>query len=247
MSTDRSGFWEEGFRVTWAPDAAELAGVHALRAEVFCRELRWVGTPSDDRERDEFDAGCTTIAVLRPGAEVLGTIRLVPSDRPWMFDQVFRDLVPDHGALRRERSVEASRLAVSRGARRVRLSGGRTIADLVFKAAFRVCLQRGVRYVYMLTSDKVGRRLTGTGLPAAPLGAPTEMPDGVVAVPLGVDWEDLAATSSLRAWFEDRDARRDLPPPRLDAERTRRCQASPASSVADLAPSWREQRVRASG
>lgn len=243
MSSETSGFWEDGFRVTWAPDAAELSGAHALRAEVFCRELGWVGTPSHDLERDAFDAHCTSIVVVSPEDEVVATIRLVPGERPWMFDEVFRALVPDPAALRRTGSAEASRLAVARGARRVRLSSGRRLADLLFKASYVYCRQEAIRHVYMLTSDTVGRRLTTTGIPCVPIAAPTLMPDGVVALPLALDWERLRADAPVRAWFED--CLPDATPARLDAERARRAQLQPVRPAA--AQAWREQRLRASG
>lgn len=243
MSSATSGFWEDGFRVTWAPSAAELSGAHALRAEVFCRELGWVGSPSHDLERDAFDAHCTSIVVVSPDDEVVATIRLVPGDQPWMFDEVFSALVPDPAALLRTGAVEASRLAVARDARRVRLRSGRRLADLLFKAAYVFCREEAIRHVYMLTSDTVGRRLTTTGIPCVPLAAPTQMPDGVVALPLALDWEHLRPDAPVRAWFEDRTL--DAAPARLDAERARRAHVLPILPAA--AQPWREQRLRASG
>jgi N-acyl-L-homoserine lactone synthetase len=241
MTRTSNGFWEDGFRVTWAPTRAELVGAHSLRADVFCRELRWVGSSSDDLERDRFDDHCTTIVVIDPRSEVVATVRLVAAERPWMFDEVFRPLIPDDRALHRAGSVEASRLAVARTARRVRLSNGRRLADLLFKSTYLLCGQAGVRYAYMVTSDTVARRFTTAGLPCALLASPTRMPDGVMAVPLVLDWEGLGRDAPLRAWFEQC-GERCCAPPRLDLERTRRAPSLPAG-----AQPWDEDRVRASG
>jgi N-acyl-L-homoserine lactone synthetase len=220
MASDVDGFVEAGLRVSWALTHAEILEAQALRAEVFCRELQWVGSSSDAIERDSFDDHCTVIAVLGPDSEVVATVRLVPAERPWMFDEVFRELLPDPAALHRTNSVEASRLAVARPARRLRLSGGRTVADLLFKATYLFCRERGVRWVYMLTSDAVGRRFTTAGLPCAPIAAPTRMPDGVVAVPLVLDWDGLRPDAPLRAWFDVLGGRQRTPPT-LDGGRGR--------------------------
>jgi N-acyl-L-homoserine lactone synthetase len=203
MRTETSGFIEGGFRISWSPSRPELASAHALRADVFCRELAWVGSRSVELERDAFDEHCSTMVVTEPDRhEVLATVRLVPGDRPWMFDGPFQALVADPRALQRTRAMEASRLAVAKAARTVRLPGGRRLAELVFKATYLFCRQRGDRYVYMVTSDVVGRRFTTAGLPCSAVCDGTRMPDGVLAVPLVLDWDALRADSPLRAWFE---------------------------------------------
>jgi N-acyl-L-homoserine lactone synthetase len=203
MSNEASGFIEDGFRISWSPSRAELASAHALRADVFCRELAWVGSRSVELERDAFDEHCTTVVVTEPDRrEVLATVRLVPGDRPWMFDGPFRALIADAPALERGRAVEASRLAVAKAARSARLTNGRRLAELVFKATYLFCRQRGDRYVYMVTSDVVGRRFTTVGLPCSPVCGGTRMPDGVLAVPLVLDWDALRADSALCAWFK---------------------------------------------
>jgi N-acyl-L-homoserine lactone synthetase len=203
MSTEASGFVEDGFRISWAPSRSELLAAHALRADVFCRELAWVGSRSVELERDAFDEHCTTVVVTTPDRrEVLATVRLVPGDRAWMFDGPFEALIPDHRALQRRRAVEASRLAVAKAARSVRLPNGRRLAELVFKATYLYCRQRGDRYVYMVSSQVVARRFVTAGLPCSAVCDGTRMPDGVLAVPLVLDWDALRADSALRAWFE---------------------------------------------
>lgn len=221
MSTESSGFVEDGFMVSWSPSEAELVSAHALRADVFCRELAWVGSRSVELERDSFDAQCRSIVVTGPDRrDVLATVRLVPGDRPWMFDGPFRALVPDPDALRRTGAVEASRLAVAKAARSVRLSSGRRLAELLFKATYLLCRQRGERYVYMVTSDVVGRRFTTAGLPCSAVSEGTRMPDGVMAVPLVLDWDALRAGSALQAWFERVEP--VFAPARIAPERRRR-------------------------
>jgi N-acyl-L-homoserine lactone synthetase len=228
MRSEASGFFEDGFLVSWSPSDSELVRAQALRADVFCRELAWVGSRSVELERDSFDEHCTSIVVTEPDRrEVVATVRLVPGHRPWMFDGPFRALVGDPRALRRTRAMEASRLAVAKAARRVRLPSGRRLAELLFKATYFLCRQRGDRYVYMVTSDVVGRRFTTAGLPCAALCEGTRMPDGVMAVPLVLDWDGLRPGSSLQAWF-DGPVEPFFAPARLEDERLRRLRAPSA-------------------
>jgi N-acyl-L-homoserine lactone synthetase len=224
MNVESWGFYEDGFKVTWSPSRAELVAAHALRADVFCRELAWVGSRSVELEKDDFDAHCTTVVVVEPDGEVVATVRLVPGDRPWMFDEIFRFLLREPDALHRAGGVEASRLAVARKSRAVRLGNGRRLAELLFKATYLLCRQRGDQYVYMVTSDVVGRRFTTAGLPCSALAPGTRMPDGVLAVPLVLDWDALRS-EALRAWFEQPAVPVVTPTP-LDAERVRRARAA---------------------
>lgn len=62
--TAMDGFQEHGYRTAWSLTLSELRKVSELRAEVFCRELGWAGSPDDRVERDEFDDDSTHVAVL---------------------------------------------------------------------------------------------------------------------------------------------------------------------------------------
>jgi N-acyl-L-homoserine lactone synthetase len=240
MTTETSGFFEEGFRITWSPSHAELLAAHALRADVFCRELAWVGSRAVELERDAFDEHCSTVVVTEPDRhEVLATVRLVAGHRPWMFDGPFQALISDAGPLQRSGAVEASRLAVAKTARTVRMPNGRRLAELLFKAAYLLGRQRGNRYVYMVTSDVVARRFTTAGLPCSPVCDGTRMPDGVLAIPLVLDWDAMRADSPLRAWFDA--PCQPLPVPAAAAEPLR-CEAGAAGPHAD--GRWRDE-VRA--
>ncbi|WNG61833.1 GNAT family N-acetyltransferase [Archangium gephyra] len=196
------GFCEDGYRVTWMPTRSELLRTYRLRADVFCRELRWVGSRTDLFECDEFDDGSTPIVVVDPLGEVAATARLVGSDNPWMFDRVFQGLCPP-GVIRRNGAMEASRLTVAEHARGVRLANGKWVSELVFKAVYALCAQRGVRYVYMVTSDVVARLLRSAGLPCETLAPYTRMPDGVRAAPLMLDWGRLDGSRRNHRWYEE--------------------------------------------
>jgi N-acyl-L-homoserine lactone synthetase len=195
------GIVEESYVVKWQLTPTERRQVHALRADVFCRELEWVGAPSDRLERDGLDPYATQLAVVF-GSEIVGTVRLAAYDAPWMLDGVFRGLLPEEGIRRGADCVEASRLAVAHRWRRARLENGAAVSDLLYKATYAFCRLRGVRRVYMVTSDVVLRLMRRSGLPVTALAAPTQMPDGVRAVALVLDWDRLAETCPRHEWFE---------------------------------------------
>jgi N-acyl-L-homoserine lactone synthetase len=200
-ATRLGGFYEEGYRVSWRLTPSELRRAHALRADVFCRELRWVGSSHVALERDEFDGDSVHLAVFEGGSRLVAAVRLTRGDAPWMLDTVFRHLLPSHGALRRSGAVEASRLAVAPESRNARLAGGKRVCDLLYKAAHAFCRAHGVRTAYMVTSDVVLRHMTRAGLPCAAMAAPTLMPDGVRALPVVLDWHALRRDPALHRWY----------------------------------------------
>jgi N-acyl-L-homoserine lactone synthetase len=176
--------------------------VHALRADVFCRELGWVGTPEDEAEWDEFDPSSTHVAVLDERAEVVAAVRVTGHDARWMLDSIFHALARTGLVEKRPGTAEASRLVVARRWRKMRLGSGMRTCDLLYKGAYAYCTTRAIRHVYMVTSDVVLRHMVRTGLPCEPLAGPIRMPDGVNAMTVKLDWTELPRSPALAAWYE---------------------------------------------
>ncbi len=197
-----AGFQEQGYRVSWAITGSESAQVHALRAEVFCRELGWVGSADDTVERDEFDAGSVHVAVVDERSNVVAAVRLTGGDSPWMLDSVFRRLAGPGLVEKGPHTAEASRLVVARSSRAERLLDGRRTCDLVYKGTYAYCVLKRIRHVYMVTSDVVLRHMLRTGLPCVALAPPTRMPDGVNALAVKLDWSQLSRSAALAYWYE---------------------------------------------
>jgi len=195
------GFNEQGYTVTWRLTARELRKVSELREQVFCQELRWAGAPDDPVERDAFDVDSTHIAVLDSQSEVIGTVRMIGSGAPWMLDSVFRALAPQDRIAKSSDTAEASRLAVHRRWRGKRLENGVRVCDLVYKAAYAYCRLRGIRRLYMVTSDIVLNHMQRSGLPCREIAPPRQMPDGVRAAAAVLDWNRLREIA-LADWYE---------------------------------------------
>lgn len=202
MRDSITGFREEGYRVTWALTRSQRAWVHRLRAEVFCRELAWVGSSSDSVEQDEFDARAVHMAVLDEQRAVVATVRLAPAEAPWMLTTVFRRLLPAGTRIERAGAMEASRMAVAKRARVHRLASGRRVCDLLYKGAYLYCALHGIRHLYMVTSDVVLRHMRNAGLPCQPLGDAVRMEDGVKAIAVLLDWEPLRERRAVSDWHD---------------------------------------------
>jgi N-acyl-L-homoserine lactone synthetase len=196
-----TGFHEDDYRVSWQLTQPELRRAHELRAEVFCRELKWVGSRDDALERDEFDGDSVHIGVFEGGTRLVASVRLTHEGAPWMLDTVFQHLLP--APIQRRHAMEASRLAVTTQSRNVRLKNGRRVCDLLYKSAYAYCSLRGVRYLYMVTSDIVLRHMTRACLPCVPLARPKRMPDGVAAVPVVLNWDRIRDVPALRRWYDE--------------------------------------------
>jgi N-acyl-L-homoserine lactone synthetase len=196
------GIREDRYDVRWRVTEGELGQVFRLRADVFCRELRWIGSGDSERERDEIDDHAVHLAVLGD-FEALATVRLTPARAPWMFDGVFRHLLPAGVPIEnRQQSMEASRLAVAKHARHVRLGNGARMSDLMYKAAYVFCRMNGVRYLYIVTSDVVLRHMRAVGLPCVPLAPPMLMENCVRTVPAVIDWWAIDKSTALYRWYD---------------------------------------------
>lgn len=195
-----NGFREQDYRITWRPTPAELRQIGELRAEVFCRELRWTGSPDARIEQDEFDDSATQLAVVH-GTEVIGTVRLSKARAPWMLDTVFCSLAPASRISKDPDTAEASRLAVSRTWRGKRLANGMRTCDLLYKAAYVYCQVNAIRHLYIVVSDIVLNHMQRSGLPCRQIGAMRQMPDGVRATTVVIDWNRIGEVPALAAWF----------------------------------------------
>lgn len=197
------GIREGCYDVKWHLTNEELQQTFRLRADVFCRELQWVGSRDVDTERDAIDDDTVHLAASSKGSGALATVRLTPARAPWMLDHVFRDILPvGIGFHERQQGMDASRLAVAKDARHARLDNGARISDLMYKAAYVFCRISGVRYLYIVTSGVVLRHMTAAGLPCFPLAPAKPMANGVLAIPTVIDWLALDPSTSLYEWYD---------------------------------------------
>ncbi len=159
-------------RVVVADDAALLGQVRRLRYRIYVTEMGllpedhpWV---RDGELDDPYDAHSTHLLLL-DGDQAVGSLRLTFSeDGPLEISEAC-DVAPFGGA--DERAVEVTRLMVSRSHR------GQWATAPLFYAAWRIMVERGVRYVFGAGKHgKLGRYYRNLGLEAmdaAPFRYPT--------------------------------------------------------------------------
>lgn len=164
-STADGGFRLETdtYAITNRPDVAELRSGHALRAKVFCKELRWVGNASDQYETDRFDPLSTSIVISVAG-HTIGYLRVSPRHAPWMATETFKSLIPRNFNLRRWAQADISRLAVAADYRRASTGAG-NIAALLYQGLYLHCRLADVARLSMVVSRLVYRNLRQSGIP----------------------------------------------------------------------------------
>jgi len=145
----------------------EIEATYRLRHRVFVESLGWV-TGCNGLECDEYDNGAIILGVSE-GKVLRGTIRIVPPDRPFMLESVFRDLLTDHTLVKTADTVEVSRLAVDPDMTDRRQK--RRTAVLLYYLLYTWMRKNRMRYCYLVSTHKLMvslRRLYG--VPVKPLG-----------------------------------------------------------------------------
>lgn len=153
----------DNYAVSNRPDSAELRSGHALRARVFCNELRWVGNTSDKYETDRFDPLSTSIVISVAGHTV-GYLRVSPRHAPWMATETFKSLIPPNFNLRHWAQADISRLAVAVDYRKANTGSG-SIAALLYQALYLHCRLADIACLSMVVSRVVYRNLRQSGIP----------------------------------------------------------------------------------
>ncbi len=175
------------YRLIVSPHLSQLPACLELREAVFARELNWVPSSADGRERDQFDPFSVHVAVIhrwRPA----GYLRLTPHGAPWMLSECF-DFLLEPGIAREfdSDSLEVSRLAVERQYRGHKQLGAFGVFDLLIKGIVDHSLNSGARYWYVVVAEPIYRLLLSKQLPCERLGPLVSMPDGVQTLAVRID------------------------------------------------------------
>lgn len=175
-----------------APRAAGLLeDVYRLRARVFMRELGWLATSADGRERDRCDPLARHFAVfvhLAEGAPAEGAPALAGYARAllprhgFMLQREFRELLGDQDfAPDAGRAFEVSRFVIHPAQRGQRCDEGRTITEHLAREIARWALAHGRDEWYTVCETRYLRALRLRGLEFTPFGHPLEYQPGVEA------------------------------------------------------------------
>ncbi|MDC4223559.1 MAG: GNAT family N-acetyltransferase [Candidatus Manganitrophus sp.] len=112
-------FYEEGCCVRSIESEEEFLQAYRLRYQVFCETLGWVPPNPTGLEIDRYDSFATMIGLFSEENALLGLIRLLPPDQPFMLETDFCDLVAPGYRIRKETdTTEISRLAIAPSAQK---------------------------------------------------------------------------------------------------------------------------------
>ncbi len=201
-------FQEGNFLVKTLNTPEELEASFRLRHEVFCGELKWVPPSPDGMEKDAYDGFAQNIGVFNEMNQLVGNIRLIRADYPFMIEKEFAFLMPKGANIRKGPDIaEVTRLCV-RKLNRFNQAGP-NIAHLLYKGLYQWNLNNGIRYSWMVIEKKSYRHLRLTGLPVEALDNKfLTMPGGIKAAICTLDWcrfEDIAGDKKpeLLEWMRD--------------------------------------------
>ncbi|HEY3347832.1 MAG TPA: acyl-homoserine-lactone synthase [Nitrospirota bacterium] len=173
----------------------ELKKSFLLRHKIFAEELGWVERNWDCLEIDDYDDESVPFGVFDISENLCSYMRVISGGKTFMLEKEFGFLInSDHSLRKSPDTCELSRLCVDPAARNMTIKGNFGIHSttvLLLKGIYRWCMENGVRFLYAVTDEKVGRLYRAKGFPFIPVGTPVVMPDGVKAVALLMDWEEF--------------------------------------------------------
>lgn len=128
-----------------------LNDIYKLRHDVFVKKLKWVDVEHHEHEIDQYDKVAVQFAVVI-NHKVVGTLRAISGDNKFMLDEEFKHLVLDI-PIKKNSSIEVSRLAIDPEIKDKKLK--RKVAVLLYELARRWAKNQNVRYIYLVSLDKI--------------------------------------------------------------------------------------------
>ncbi|CAF0696149.1 acyl-homoserine-lactone synthase [Candidatus Methylacidithermus pantelleriae] len=176
MTYQSISFVEGALEARSLSQAWEIEAGYRLRHRVFCEELRWVPPSPEGLERDCYDALGFPLGIFDPTENLVGYVRMLPPEAPFMIEKEFACLVGSGWELCKGKdTAEITRLAVHPDAR-VEGQSRRKIALCLYKAVYQWALANDIRYLLLEVEPTFFRALRACGFPCQPLGEPKRIP-----------------------------------------------------------------------
>mgnify|MGYP001569627567 CR=1 FL=1 len=183
-------FYEDQYCVRSIVDEEEKLKAYQLRHEVFCQSLEWVPPNPNGLETDGYDPFSMLLGVFSTQEELLGTFRVLPSDRTFMLESEFASLIaPDYRVRKDADTAEITRFTTAPGLWERGISPAQ-ISKLLYKGMYQWSLVNCVRFLYVVVEKRFWRALVISGYPYEPIGPIKALPpaeaESVAAI---LDWE----------------------------------------------------------
>ena len=201
---------ENDYIVRNLAEAGDLQKAYQLRHLIFAEELGWVLKTESGLEQDDYDKNAVAFGVFDKMNNLSAYMRLIMAGKPFMMENEFSFLVsPEHHIRKGMDTAEVSRLCVAPGARNDTISGNfglHSTSIFLLKGVYQWCLQNHVNCLYAVTEEKIYRLYRAKGFPFKLIGEPRQMPDGVIAAALIMDWREFEELNKLKrprmfSWF----------------------------------------------
>ncbi|MFC4595403.1 acyl-homoserine-lactone synthase [Sphingobium tyrosinilyticum] len=182
------------------PDAL-MADMYRDRKRVFIDLLGWDLPVLDDKfEIDQFDSPDTLYLIVgQPDGTHLGSMRLLPTDRPTIIGDFFEHLC-DTGAPRSGQVWELSRLCLSP---RIRAAERRGVRNRLLTSAVQFALRNGISGYCCVTHAWYLPEVMAYGWQCRPLGLPQFDPGGMVgALEISINEETPRLMAEAGTWDE---------------------------------------------
>jgi acyl-homoserine lactone synthase len=158
----------------------EMDQLFQLRHRYFVDQKGWKDLAKiDGRERDQFDGDQTVYLMLLERGKVVGTHRLLPTDRPHLFSEVFPQLCDVRGLRRGPNILEAGRTCLNESI--LDRHTLRRYRRHIMAALFEYPCRAGMRGFTTLCPVNVIHQYLKIGVAIEALGVPIEI-DGVLCV-----------------------------------------------------------------
>ena len=186
----------------------DLVKAYKLRHQIFAEQLRWVPRTKSNLEIDDYDSGSIHFGAFID-RELVAYLRLIIPENQFMLENEFIDLIGQGHTIRKfHDTAEVSRLCISQRGRTHRSIstpyGTFDIVMLLYKSIYTWCNMNGVRYLYAVIAQELFRLIRAKGFPCDPIGPFTDMPGGVTAVAVIMDWRDFEERNASKrqlVWF----------------------------------------------
>ena len=205
---------------------------YRLRHKVYCEFLHWVEPSPDELEIDRYDFFSTSMGVFETGGDLLGVIRIIPSDSLFMLEKEFLPLVSADHRIRKEcDTAEITRLTTL-VPHHLTIIKQHRVSMLLYKGVYHWSLLNGVRYLYFVVEMRFLRVLNRVGFPCVPIGPVTTLGEGVQTIAIILDWEVFRLEASLSQptffkWISNRPQSNQRREPLLRPEHDSELLASP--------------------
>lgn len=171
--------------------------VYSLRYKIFCEEKQWIKPNKRKLDIDEFDNKNTTNFIyIDENQKVLGSYRLIPTNKPYMIKSIFSHLLGDATPPEEKKVYEISRLAVNiKDSPKSGYNNLSLVTSSLILALFQYAKKNNIKSIIGVTDIVVERLIRKAGLLTNRYSKPKNM-GNCYAVALHSDTSDIDSNIS---------------------------------------------------